>query len=116
MGYFTVVLCKPLLYGIGELTPRLAKLGMQSLWVTLLCLGGLLVAGALGQVLSSTFYAIGDTRSPTRIGMIGFSVGIVLKISGFLFAGIQGIALGTSAYSILNVFLLRRKLARVLNR
>jgi peptidoglycan biosynthesis protein MviN/MurJ (putative lipid II flippase) len=68
----------------------------------LIALGGVLVGGAVGQVLSSSFYAFGDTSTPTRVGVAGFTLGLILKVGGFFLEGIHGIAVGTSAYYMIN--------------
>jgi putative peptidoglycan lipid II flippase len=83
---------------------------VKTLWWILVMLGGFLVGGAMGQVLSSAFYARGDTATPTRIGMIGFTIGIVLKVLGFLQAGIQGLAFGATLYLLLNAGLMFRSM------
>jgi putative peptidoglycan lipid II flippase len=80
---------------------------VRQLWWILLALGGTWVAGALGQVFSAAFYAAGDTVTPTRIGVAGFTLGIILKVMGFFWLGVLGIALGTSAYFVFNAIVLR---------
>jgi putative peptidoglycan lipid II flippase len=81
---------------------------VKALWWILVMMGGVLIGGAMGQVLSSAFYARGDTATPTRIGMIGFTIGVALKILGFLKAGIPGLAFGTTLYYFLNAGLMIR--------
>lgn len=89
---------------------------LWTFWLILLALGGVLVAGGTGQVLSSAHYAIGDTRTPTRIGVVGFTVGIVLKATGLMTLGLVGIALGTSMYYVLVAFALHNSMNRTLAR
>lgn len=87
----------------------------RELWIMMLALTGVLIGGGAGQILASAFYAAHDVRTPTKIGMLGFTVGVVVKISGFAIGGLLGLAIGTSLYYLLNaVWLaaaLRRKLA-----
>lgn len=78
----------------------------------LIALGGVWVGGALGQILSSGFYAKGNTKTPTQIGIFGFTLGIGCKAVGFYYWGILGLATGTSAYYVLNAILLRTFLIR----
>ena len=87
-----------LVFGSGRFSPEDTVL----LWQVLMALGGVLVGGAAGQILSSSFYACGNTVIPTRIGVAGFTFGIIFKIGGFYQGGIIGIAMGTSAYYVLN--------------
>ncbi|MBT3367962.1 MAG: virulence factor MviN [Nitrospina sp.] len=83
-------------------------------WI-LVSLVGVWIGGALGQILSNGFYAKGNTRTPTKIGIFGFTIGLGMKVVGFLYWGILGIAVGTSLYYLLNVFLLKFALQRNLN-
>ncbi len=84
-------------------------------WI-LVALVGVWIGGALGQILSSGFYAKGNTRTPTKIGVFGFIIGLGMKVAGFLYWGILGIAVGTSLYYLLNAFLLNFVLQKNLNR
>lgn len=86
-----------LLIGYGGVTGQ----NVTQLWTILLCLGGMFVGGALGQILSSAFYAKADTVTPTKIGAAVFTVGMVLKVAGFFLLGLLGIAIGTSLYYLL---------------
>jgi putative peptidoglycan lipid II flippase len=83
-------------------------------WI-LVALAGVWIGGALGQILSSGFYAKGNTRTPTKIGIFGFTIGLGMKVLGFWYWGILGIAAGTSLYYLLNVFLLKFALHKKLN-
>lgn len=78
----------------------------------LLGLTGVWVGGAVGQILASSFYAKGDTRTPTKIGVFGFTLGLGFKVAGFWLWGVLGIAAGTSLYYVINAFLLRFFLTR----
>lgn len=88
-----------LLFGHGRFRPD----DLRFLWLLLLALGGTLVGGAAGQILSSSFYAMGDTVTPTRIGILSYTLGIPLKIAGFLAGGILGLALATSVYYLVSM-------------
>ncbi len=82
----------------------------------LLALAGVWVGGAVGQILASSFYAKGNTGTPTRIGVFGFTLGLGLKAAGFWLWGVLGIAAGTSLYYLINAFLLKLSLSKKLSR
>ena len=87
-----------LLVGHGAVTAD----NVELLWWLLVCMGGFLIGGGLGQTLSVAFYAVGETRIPTLIGVIGFSVGLLLKVVLFFRWGLSGIALGLTVHHLLN--------------
>jgi putative peptidoglycan lipid II flippase len=91
-----------LVFHHGEFTPA----GIRHLWWLLLLLSGVWVGGAMGQILSSSFYAQGDTRTPTRIGVIGFTLAVALKLLAFWRYGIEGLAVAASGYYLLNAAVL----------
>jgi putative peptidoglycan lipid II flippase len=97
-----------LIFGRGEFSPdRVAHL-----WWLLLLLSGVWIGGAVGQILSTSFYAQGDTRTPTRVGIVGFTLAIGLKLVAFRGYGIGGLALAASAYYVLNAVVLLTLLRR----
>jgi murein biosynthesis integral membrane protein MurJ len=69
---------------------------VRQFWWLLVALGGVWIGGAAGQIIGTSFYAKGDTRTPMRIGAIWFTVGIALKLAGFNMFGIWGVAIGAS--------------------
>jgi putative peptidoglycan lipid II flippase len=86
-----------LLFGYGHFRPD----DLYQLWLILIAMGGVLLGGLLGQILSTGFYALGDTITPTKIGVVGFTFGVVFKITGFFLYGIVGIVVGTSLYYLI---------------
>jgi peptidoglycan biosynthesis protein MviN/MurJ (putative lipid II flippase) len=76
---------------------------------------GTIIAGAAGSTAASAFYAMGDTVTPVRIGIAGFVLGLGLKAVGFLAFGVVGLALGASAYYMLNLAVMVIILERRLN-
>lgn len=69
-----------------------------SLWLLLLLTGGQLVAGCLGTLTAGAFYARGDTRTPTLLGSISFTISIVVKILMFHYFAFYGLAIAISIY------------------
>jgi len=64
---------------------------------------GVLIAGSMGSLTANSFYALRDVRTPTVIGILGYTLGVVLKIIGFRWIGLLGVALATSTYYGLNL-------------
>lgn len=87
----------PFFFGYGQINAD----NLNKLWLILLCLGGYWIGGALGQTLTSSFYSLGETKLPTKIGIFSFTIGIVLKIIGFRIGGILGLAIATSLYYVI---------------
>ncbi len=90
-----------LLIGHGGVT----KDNVHLLWLIMVALGGVFIAGAMGVITSKTFYAMGDTRTPTRMSVITYTLYIPVKVFGFLRYGLLGLAVVTSGYLILNLLI-----------
>jgi len=75
------------------------------LWLIMLCLGGMFVGGALGQISSSAFYASGDTTTPTRLGIYTYTFYIPAQVVLFYHFGVLGLALSTSFFFLVNFLL-----------
>jgi putative peptidoglycan lipid II flippase len=88
-----------LLIGHGGVT----KENVHLLWLIMVALVGYFVAGAMGFVTAPTFYAMGDTRTPTRMSVITYTLYIPAKVFAFFQYGLLGLAVVTSAYLFLNV-------------
>ena len=97
-----------IILGHGNLTEE----KLRELWWMMLWLGGVLVGGALGQLSSSSFYALGNTTTPTKIGIYSYTGYIPAKILIFLTFGIPGLALSSSAFAVANFMLQHAQLKR----
>lgn len=101
------------LVGHGQVTAE----NVGTLWLLMAALVGVPLAGSTGQILSTAFYARGDTTTPTRVGITGFTAGVVFKVIGFFHLGLLGIAIGTTLYygcnAIAMLVILERDLKRV---
>lgn len=82
-------------------------------WI-MVWLGGTFVGGVTGQISSTSFYAIGDTLTPTRIGIYSYSIYVPIKIGMFYVWGVKGIAMATSAFVIVNFLIQHYRLGKVL--
>ena len=78
---------------------------VATLWFILIWLGGMFFGSGTGQLCASTFYAMGDTRTPTKLSIITYTLYIPAKILSFWVWGIKGLALATSVYFLGNFLL-----------
>lgn len=87
-----------LLIGHGSVTAS----NVIELWWIMIWLGGTFACGALGQISSSSFYAIGDTLTITRLSIYSYTFYIPIKVISFYVYGIAGLALSTSLFFVVN--------------
>lgn len=73
---------------------------INELWWILIWLGGMLIGGSLGSITSASFYAVGNTLTPTRISIITYTLYIPIKILAFYNYGLMGLAITISVYYI----------------
>jgi len=80
----------------------------------LIALGGTLVGGVLVQATAGAFYGMGNTKTPTKVSTVLYSLYIPIKILAFIKFGLIGLAVSMSSYFLTNsvsqFWLLRRKL------
>ena len=91
-----------LLVGYGNITTDNEK----ELWWVMIWLGGMFIGGLGGQICSSTFYACGNTKTPTQMSMLTYTVYIPCKVAAFYFWGVAGLGIATSIYYMTNLLLL----------
>ena len=83
-----------LLVGHGNVTAN----NVNDLWWIMIWLAGMFVGGASGTITSTSFYAAGDTVTPTRISVVSYTVYIPCKVAAFYSLGVMGLAVVTSIY------------------
>jgi putative peptidoglycan lipid II flippase len=105
LGYIALLIAGErvldLLIGHGGVTTD----NVHLLWLIMVALVGFFIGGAMGQITSTTFYAMGDTRTPTRMSIITYTIYIPAKVLGFLYYGLIGLAVVTSIYLFVNLIL-----------
>lgn len=69
-------------------------------WI-MICLGGYWIAGTMGNITAGYFYSRGDTRTPTIIGAVLFTLYMPLKIFAYTKFKITGLALSVSIYMMI---------------
>lgn len=88
-----------LLIGHGGVTAE----NVHLLWVIMVALAGFFIGGAMGQITSITFYAMGDTRTPTRMSIVTYTIYLPAKVLAFMYYGLIGLAVVTSIYLFVNL-------------
>lgn len=76
---------------------------IADLWWLMIWLGGMFIGGVMGQICSSSFYACGDTITPTRMSMLTYTAYLPSKMVAFYFWGAVGLAIVTSVYYLVNL-------------
>jgi peptidoglycan biosynthesis protein MviN/MurJ (putative lipid II flippase) len=100
-----VVVGRPLLgwiFGLGRFEPH----EVTQLWILLLALGAAFVARSAAQVVTSSFYAAGNTLIPTLIGSAGYTGGLILRGVFFHLWGVLGLAVAISVQAVVNASVL----------
>ncbi|HEX8283117.1 MAG TPA: lipid II flippase MurJ [Pyrinomonadaceae bacterium] len=75
---------------------------VHTLWLVMVVLAGAFAGGVSGQVASGAFYAMGDTKTPTKVSAVIYTLYLPLKIAAFLGYGLLGLAAMMSAYFMTN--------------
>ncbi|WP_293881940.1 lipid II flippase MurJ [Sphingomonas sp.] len=94
---------------------RFAPSDSAKLWLLLMLTSGMLFGGALGSLAAGAFYARGNTRTPTWLGSISFTLSIGVKLMMFKLFGLVGLAIAISSYYLISLVMMvgslyRRKL------
>ena len=87
---------------LGNLSPQTTT----KLVAVFLASSGLVLFSGLSHIFATAYYSEGDTVTPTKIGAVSYTVGLLLKVVGFFTAGLIGIALATSLHSLLYAYVL----------
>lgn len=98
------------------LTKRALTDGGIELYRVLLLFGGVPIGACIGALLANAFYAIGDTRTPTVMSAITFTVFLAAKAVVFTQLSLYAFCALTSVYYLANAtllaWLLRRRLRK----
>jgi putative peptidoglycan lipid II flippase len=108
----------PALDLLASAWPRAASVPFHTLWILIILLAGIPIAGGAAQIVTATYYATGETRLLTTIGAINYTLAIGLKFGGFAIGGLFGLAIATTAYYVLDAavqwIMIERRLARMI--
>ena len=95
---------------ILNFTPGLSRFDssqLQSLYYILIFSSGYWLGDILGALTAAAFYSKGDTKTPSTISIITFTIYIPLKIVAFRYYGIYGLCVASSIYFVSN-FLIKQ--------
>ena len=95
---------------------RISSADLAKIWTLMFWSCGALLGGCLGNAITNSFFAQGDTKTPTKVAMGGLTAGIMVKATGCYIGGINGMAIADtvtalSACTVLGL-LLRKRLKR----
>jgi putative peptidoglycan lipid II flippase len=84
---------------------RFGSENVATLWWLLIALVGVWMGGGMGAITSTTFYAKGDTRTPTKLGIWTYTLYVPLKVGSFILFKLMGLAISTSLFYMVNFIL-----------
>jgi putative peptidoglycan lipid II flippase len=93
---------------------EISRENSRILWLVIISLIFVLFSSLVGTIITNIFYAFGDTKTPTKIGIYGFLCSIPLRGLGFIYGGIVGLAIMNSVYYLGNLSALHIKLKQKL--
>ncbi len=111
-----LLLLKPIILGLLVLLLKLSNDSAQQFWILCFLLLGFLYAATSSSLAVTTFHALGDSKTPVLISLLGFSIGFFMKWILFYSKGINGIALAASGYLLINILLLNLRLNYVIKK
>lgn len=92
---------------------NVSEIQAKSVWIYCILMTGFFSFSALGALPVSVFYALKDTITPIKTGIVGFILSILLKMLGFITFGVEGLIIAFSLYYMLgftmNVIYLNKK-------
>lgn len=95
---------EPLLHvmiGHGGITAQNVRL----LWWIMLALIGMMIGGTAGQLIAVAFYAMGDTKTPSILIILTYTIYVPIKLLVFLRYGLIGLSIAASVYLVFNFLL-----------
>jgi putative peptidoglycan lipid II flippase len=115
MLLLVLLLLKPFWSGLALSLLRVHEPLSSQMWLICVLLLGYTHVAASGNIAVAAFYAMGDAKTPVRVGVVGFALGAVLKSFAFVAWGLTGLALGTSIYYIINIAVMCALLEKKIN-
>lgn len=111
-----LILLKPIIITLLSLLLKINLDNSEQFWILCILLLGFLHAATSSSLAVTTFHALGDSKTPVLISLLGFSIGFFMKWTLFYSNGINGIAIATSCYLLINIILLNVRLRYVIKK
>ena len=86
---------------------------LDLLWMLIAFNIGFAILPPVGHLMSSVFYSVGETHIPSKIGVISYTIGLILKVVLFFQWGVKGLVFGISLHYIVGVSMLAFYLRRM---
>lgn len=99
---FALFIAKPLVLTIFMHVFHLENFLAMNLWGLCLILLGYVYCAIIGSFVVSVYYAMLDTTTPVKIGLVGYILSIFIKGISFIYFGIWGLAFAISLYYFFN--------------
>ncbi|HTC94834.1 MAG TPA: lipid II flippase MurJ [Terriglobales bacterium] len=99
-------------YPVRPVVGRMNSADLARIWMLLVYMAGMLPCAAVANALANTYYAQGDTGTPTKIGAVAFTIGLGMKALGWYFGGIKGMALSVTLWAMLSCIMLAYLIAK----
>jgi putative peptidoglycan lipid II flippase len=77
-----------------------------SVWTVAFSMSGVLLCASLNHTITSAYYSAGNTATPNKLAVLGYTLGLIFKVAGFYMAGVNGMALALSLQYVITAFLL----------
>ena len=89
---------------------RLSNQNLELLWLMMLLMAGRFAIGNIAMIMTSMLYSLGDTKSQVEVGVVAYTLGMVIRIVMFYFSGVLGLALGITIHYIIYLVLMSNKI------
>ena len=94
---------------------KITKYDLDLLFIIMISMIGRFALGNIGMIMSSMILSVGDTKLQTQIGVVSFTIGVIIKIIMFSYFGVIGLALGVTINYIFYLFMLAYKIKNKYN-
>lgn len=84
---------------LGRVVGSLTAQDLTRICAVMISMSGMLPFIGVSNSQVNAYYAMGDTRTPAKIGFVVQTIGILFRIAGFLLGGLIGMAIAVSCWA-----------------